>query len=302
MNIIKSYQLYLNTKRATSGTSNNCNFSINPPITLSNSNHRFMISCRMVELPYTFNQLNSAWTTLNATYNVSNFSIVFNTGNYNINDLILALISSLNFNLGTTSSSYNITYSSTTSKVSFQTVGLPFSITLKFSQNEVLGIMFGCPNDIIFNTGTAVVSTNKINVNPVSSVFIRSDSIKLSTAFEAVSTQYRASSIIAKIPVNTLPNSIIYYRNDFNSELVVNQSISNLNLFLTDNLNTNELDLNGVNYGMLIIVDEVHLEETGAEDDKINTTNVANDLIERKKRLLEELILTKNKLQSELNI
>ena len=72
-----------------------------------------------------------------------------------------------------------------------------------------------------------------------------------------INTTFKASNILAKIPVPLLPNSIIYFRNDFSTELIANQSIDTINLFVTDNLSNNTLDMSGVNYGVMLIVEEV---------------------------------------------
>jgi len=256
--IIKTYQLFLNTRSADQGTSSNCTFVINPPITVSHSNNRFMMGVKMCELPYSFNQLNSDWTTLTINYAGTPKTLTLTVGNYNALQLATELITQIVASgLGLLSTNFNITYDSTRGKFSFQMVSTGANVmTLNFASNVVLGTMFGCPTNISFTT-TAVISTNKINVNPVTSVFIRSNSIKTGAAFEAINAPYKTSNIIAKIPVPLLPNSIIYFRNDFSTELITNQSIDTLNLYLTDNLSNNTLDLGGVNYGLMVILEEV---------------------------------------------
>ena len=80
MEIIKSYTLYFNTREANVGTSNNCTFIFTTPIVLTNTNNRFLISTPMIELPYSFSQVNDTnqnlpytvilnqWTLVNPTY------------------------------------------------------------------------------------------------------------------------------------------------------------------------------------------------------------------------------------------
>ena len=65
MEIIKTYSLYLNSREATIGNSDNCTFIINPAITLTNNRNRFLICAEMIEVPYSFNQINSNYNTLN---------------------------------------------------------------------------------------------------------------------------------------------------------------------------------------------------------------------------------------------
>jgi hypothetical protein len=301
--IIKTYQLFLNTRSADQGTSSNCTFVINPPITVSHSNNRFMMGVKMCELPYSFNQLNSEWVNLSIGYTgQADRTITLVQGNYNALQLATELITQIVASgLGLLSTNFNITYDSTRGKFSFQMVGTGANVmTLRFGSNVVLGTMFGCPANIGFTT-TAVISANKINVNPVSSVFIRSNSIKTGAAFEAINAPYKTSNILAKIPVPLLPNSIIYFRNDFSTELITNQSIDTLNLYLTDNLSNNTLDLGGVNYGLMIILEEIISPDMLQQDtDKLTAVNPTESLISQRDTLLNELMAKKLKLTSEM--
>ena len=95
MEVVKSYYLYLNTREANTGTSNNCTWRFTTPIVLTNTNNRFLISTPMVELPYSFSQVNTTNWNLPYTYvdtNGSGHSFSSTTmnipeGNYNINQL-----------------------------------------------------------------------------------------------------------------------------------------------------------------------------------------------------------------------
>ena len=57
-NVVKSYSLFLNTREADYGDSNNCTFVFTTPFVLTNVNNRFRVSTPMIELPYSFSQLN----------------------------------------------------------------------------------------------------------------------------------------------------------------------------------------------------------------------------------------------------
>jgi hypothetical protein len=300
LNVVKTYQLFLNTRSADSGTSNNCTFIVNPPISVSHTNNRFQLGIKFVELPYTFNQLNSDWVTLSIIYNGTPKTLTLSVGNYNINDLITELITQIIASgLGLLSTNFSFIYSQPKAKVSFAMVGTGANVmTFNFGSNMVLGSMFGCPSNISFTT-TAVVSPNKIDVNPVSSVFIRSNSIKTATAFEAINTLYKTTNIFAKIPINTLPNSIIYFRNDFPCELITNQTIDTINLFLTDNLSNNVLDLSGVNYGLMILIEEIEGMDF-QESDRVITRNTLEPMVSERDKILNELIQKKLELTKQL--
>ena len=301
MNVIKTYQLYLNTKSADQGSSSNCTFIINPPLVVSHTNNRFLMGVKMAEVPYSFNQLNSEWVNLSISYNGNPANITFVQGNYNANQLSTELITQIVASgLGLLSTNFNITYDATRAKYTFQMVGTGTNpMVLNFGSNAVLGTMFGMPTNLTFTT-TAVTSTNKINVNPVTSIYIRSTTIKTSATYEEINTPFKTSNILAKIPVPLLPNSIIYFRNDFSTELIANQTIDTINLFVTDNLSNNTLDMSGVNYGVMLIVEEVIVPET-QESDKVLTVGANDSLTAQRDTLLNEVMAKKMRLQAELN-
>lgn len=301
MNVIKTYQLYLNTKSADQGSSSNCTFIVNPPLVVSHTNNRFLMGVKMAEVPYSFNQLNSEWVNLSISYNGTPRNITLTQGNYNANQLSTELITQIVASgLGLLSTNFNITYDATRAKYTFQMVGTGANpMVLNFASNAVLGTMFGMPTNLTFTT-TAVISTNKINVNPVTSIYIRSNTIKTAATYEEINTPFKTSNILAKIPVPLLPNSIIYFRNDFSTELIANQTIDTINLFVTDNLSNNTLDMSGVNYGIMLIVEEIILPDA-QETDKVATVGTNDSLTAQRDTLLNELMAKKLRLQAELN-
>jgi hypothetical protein len=318
MEIIKSYSLYLNTRESNSGTPDNCNFIFTTPIVLTNRNNRFLISAPMIELPYAFSQVNNTNNTLPYTFNNNgdtyDTDLVFPNGNYNITNLITQLITLLVDNItlrrplfGIASTDFNISYNSNTSKVNFSinkaTIGV-FSITLKFSLSYVLGIMFGFPqvNQTFSNNGTILTSSNKVQCNPITSVYMRSESLKFQTNYEAVVQTYNNSDIVAKIPITNLPNSIIYYRNDYKS-MINNVELSSINLYLSDNLSTSyTLSMNGVNWGCMLTIDEVQFKPNNSYQDKINNAivSIPKELNQEREKIILDLLKKKEDLEKEL--
>lgn len=320
LDIVKSYTLYLNTRQANSGNSNNCTFIFTPAITLTNTMNRFVISTPFIEIPYSFSQVNVNNNVLGYTYVDNqgggitfNRTITIPIGNYNINQLITQFIASLltDIYIGKptstiTTSSFLISYNSATGLTTFfilPTLGYTITITLKFSTSFVLGLMFGfnATNDV-FGTAVKLTSPNKVNCNPITSIYLRSDSLKFQSNFEAVISPYENSDIIAKIPVTTLPNSIIYFRSEIKS-IISNKELPSLNLYLSDNLSTTfTLDMSGLPYGVMIQIDEVQLKPTNAFQDKLGSGILAPpiDLIQQRDSILEELIIKKEKLEKEI--
>ena len=319
MEVIKSYTLYLNTRESNSGTSNNCTWRFTTPIVLTNTNNRFLISTPMVELPYSFSQVNTTNYNLPYTYtdstgsrNFSSTSMNIPEGNYNINQLQTQLITSLVADIAVhwtgstiTATNFNFTYSPQTGFTTMTMTGLSFTVTivLKFSISYVLGIMNGFPQiDQTFGTAVVLTSPNKVMCNPITSVYIRSETLKFQNNFEAIVQTYQNSDIVAKIPVTTLPNSIIYYRNDQKS-MISNKFLSDLNLYVSDNLSTSyTLDLQGVNYGIAVQIDEVSLKPNNSYQDKLDIGVPAppKELIQERDNLLRDLLGQRERLEQEI--
>ena len=318
MEIIKTYSLYLNSRQRTYGDSNNCTFNINPAITLSNSANRFIVCCETCEIPYSFNQISTTYNTLQYTFNNSVGSDTYNStltipiGNYNINNLITTFINLLVSDVNTkrpvlpfTASNLAITYNPNTSLVTFAVLGITtISFTLKFSLNYVLALCFGFPEvNQTFSYSVILTSVNKVQVNPVSAIYLRSDTLKFSTSFEAIVSKYQQADILVKIPVPTLPNTIIYYRGD-QKQILSNIEISSLNFYWTDNLdvNFNALDLRGLNYGIYLTFSEVQLKKNNEGLDKLTADGIGmpKTFIDERDKILNELVEAKLKLEKEV--
>lgn len=313
MEIVRSYNLYLNSRQATTGgNSNNCVFNITPALTLTNRANRFMVSIPFLEVPYSFNQLSSSYNTLNYSFTDSSgtFTGTFGmpVGNYNITNAIAAFLAALNKSILLVRplwsvAAISLTYNPNTSYCLFIMTALSTSITLKFSQNYVMALMFGFPQaDQTFSTTQTLTSVNKVLVNPVNAIFLRSDSLKFGNAWEAVVSPYSQADILARVPVPTLPNSWIYYRNDA-KQMLSNSEITSLNFYWSDNLNEAYiLDLCGLPYGFQIVFDEVQLKPTNEGRDKIDAPTVAipKSLVMERDQVLEDLMKERDKLEAEI--
>ena len=317
MEIIKSYTLYFNTREANVGNSNNCTFIFTTPIVLTNTNNRFLISTPMIELPYSFSQVNDTNQNLPYTYvdtNGAGHSFASTTmnipaGNYNINQLLTQLVTSLIADIGSragsplTTTNFSFIYNAQTGKVSYLMIpsgSFNITITFNFVTSYVLGLMLGFPQAAAsISAVTTITSPNKVQVNPITSVYIRSETLKFQSNYEAIVQTYQNSDILAKIPITTLPNSIIYYRNDSKS-LITNKFISEFNLYVSDNLSTlYQLNMQGVNYGITIVLDEVQIQTFNSYQDQLTLgkTSVPKQLIEKRDELLSDLIKRKQDLE-----
>jgi len=339
MEVVKSYSLYLNTREADYGNSNNCTFIFTTPLVLSNINNRFRVTTPMVEMPYSFSQLNLnnnklPYSWYSAGHGTFTSQLVFPEGNYNITQLIATIIQLwvIDINLlGTapaiTANNFVVTYYPTTSDTTFALTGLPYSASISFTLNDlgyVVGSMFGFAYQQTYAFGDYVVppptiayallrSPNKVMVNPITSIYIRSESLKFESNYEAIVRNivvagsnssirnFQNSDILTKIPVTTLPNSIIYYRTEQHS-IVTNKEIGELNLYVSDNLSpTFNLDLQGLNYGIYVLFEEVMIPKQNSYQDKLDySVEMPRDLLEERKKIIDELQQQKLQLEKEL--
>lgn len=313
MEIVKRYDLYLNSRQATiGGNSNNCTFNINPAITLTNRANRFLVSIPFMEVPYSFNQLSIKYNSLGFTFTDSagtfNSTITIPVGNYNINSAIIAFLGALNKAIFDqralwVSTNLSLTYNPNTSYCLFFVKDVTASITLHFSTNYVMSLMFGFPQvNQTFSNAILLSSVNKVLVNPVNAIFLRSDSLKFGTSFEAVVAPYSQADILARVPVPTLPNSWIYYRSE-HRQMLSNSEIASLNFYWSDNLDEAYfLDLCGLPYGLQLTLEEVQLKPNNEGRDKIGMPTVAipKQLLQERDSILEDLIAEKVKLEKEI--
>lgn len=227
-------------------------------------------------------------------YNISNFLTVFNT--YLAVDIKTQRPAWVQSNLA-------MNYDSSTGRVTMVMSPASTSILFYLSNNFVMALMLGFPQtNQTVSTGANLTSINKVCSNPVNAIFLRSDSLKFSTSFEAIVAPYSQADILARIPVTTLPNSWLYYRND-NKVLLSNTEIASLNFYFSDNLDPNYvIDLNGIPFGLQIVFDEVELEETNAGLDRLGEGVVAipKPLLEERDKTLRELLDLRTKLEKEI--
>jgi len=289
----------------------------------------------MIELPYSFSQLNVnnnvlpySWYT--ATHGVFSSTITFDKGNYNITQLLASFSSLLAKDItlnGTTvsltPSNIVATYSSTSGLTSFYITGLAYQATIALNFGNpvgyVLGIMLGFKMNTIKAFGTytgggaptpslILESPYKVMVNPITSVYIRSETLKFESNYEAIVTNvagsksnFQNSDVLAKIPVNVLPNAIIYYRTD-QSAVITNKEISELNVYISDNLSPSySLDMNGLNYGIMVLFEEITIPVLNQYKDKIETRlEMPRQLLEQRQQIIEDLKKQKDELEKEI--
>lgn len=245
----QSIQLYLNSKYADSkpnGDAGDCVYYF-PVITLEDG-HYIYLSLVNAVIPYSF-------YSINANDNVLYYGIVGGTtnylvippGNYNINQLITSLKTSMG---GT----YNVVYNSIINKITITNTSNDFIIYGNGSLNRTIGFSI---NSNTYSSSRSLISTNCINMNQIRAINVE---VNLPT-YNINIAQKQNQNILATIPVTVAPYSLIDYTNTNNFR--VNMFIGKLEqiqIRLFDN-NNNLLDLNGLDYQLTLQLDIVNFTD-----------------------------------------
>lgn len=265
---INRYHVFCSTALRASGTSNDFSIQLNPPLTKKDPHSYFVAQIVSVEIPYTWVQLKAPNTTLSFRYQINGGAINTYTcqlleGNYNINQLMIAYATAIDFTLNlaglTKTWTHNLTYDNAGGKVVFNIANASaytsIYITPLFWANTYLGKMFGVfqqgstsNGSYGYTSGTYVSTTSNIqvNVNPISSIYIRSSNLRQIKNQENLVAGFKAdpSDILCKLQIYTQPRSWIFYNGELGfSARLENNAIDKLDIYLSDN-STFALDLN----------------------------------------------------------
>jgi hypothetical protein len=80
--------------------------------------------------------------------------------------------------------------------------------------------------------------------------------------------------------------------------------IPSLNLYVSDNLSVSyTLDMQGVNYGIMLQIDEVQLKPNNSYQDQMETTifTAPKELMEERDGLVQDLLKKKEKLMKQID-
>jgi hypothetical protein len=237
---MESIQVYLNSKNCdkilTSGYTTDIEFNL-PMIEFEEDLHIYL-SVQHCLIPYSFYNINSSNNVLNYTSNSVDYNIIIPVGNYNINQLISALLILMD--------GFTIVYNNLQNTLTFTHTTYDYTFLSTSTCLSLIGFSTAATS-----TSLILTSTMCINVNPINCINVVSNLITYSVnkAFP------NNSSILCSIPVNRPPYSLIEYinNNNFRSNLFVNQ-INNIRIKLVDD-NGNLLNLNGLDFTMTLQLD-----------------------------------------------
>lgn len=293
---VNRFHIYTSSAKKQQGTIEDYSFTLRRPMLLTNPHHYFKLIVKECTIPYTFQQVSNHFNSFKysitrgaTTYTDRIFTIP--NGNYTILSLITALITAWNTDINSIFPGYVpgflFTYDRNTMFVSFTftTDATNTSFTIQPLQDQI-STMLGVVNNTTFNNvGSAItigISTQPVNVNPITSIYVRSASLKQNyRSTENIVDSDDISDILCQIPILNQPTSWIQYLNDLQIEnQLINDTINTINLYLTDN-RSYSLDLRGIDWSCLITILEIapHEEQyiTDMRNDIKNGNNAVMD-------------------------
>ena len=142
-----------------------------------------------------------------------------------------------------------------------QTTVPAVQITLDFTANQILGRFFGYSVSAVLPSSypsyVAGQISDKIAVaNPITYLLLRSPTFKQLGNREWIVTPNEYSDILYRVPISTNVGTYIQYYGDQEPFVITNDTISNINFYLTGNLSFNAIDLQGLPFAFHMTITE----------------------------------------------
>jgi hypothetical protein len=247
-NDVESIQIHLNSKFAdnyVNGSYSNCEFFL--PVIEIPPQHHIYISCILANIPYSFYNIDTNNNKFNfVVNNVSNFTMLIPPGNYNVYQL-MNYIQSNNTQL-------SLSYDVITNKITFTHPSYDFYFLQSSTCLELFGFK-SIDSQLSMTSSFGKLTSNYcINLQSKHCICVQ---VNYQTGNINISNKL-SNNILASIPVNGQPYSMIIYRNSnsgFRSNLYTN-TLGYLNVKLIDQ-NNNIMNLNGCHWTLTLQLDIV---------------------------------------------
>ena len=276
MATVATYTFYVSSDKRQSGTNTDMNIQMSQIITRQARNSHFVATVHGATIPFSFYQLSSDITALPVVIQQGGnfFSTTLNmtVGNYSTVSVLDELATKLTaICTGTISPcvsftpTFNFVYNTTTSKSTLSLLSvLPNTspentsvIYLQFASNPSLGLFFGFAFNTTISIGLSATGSKLAVANPVSYLLLRSPSLRQYKNREWIVEQDVFSDILYHIPIQTNVNTYINWYGDSHPVSLVNDTISNLNFYLTTNLSYTAIDLQDIPWSFRMTISEV---------------------------------------------
>ena len=131
------------------------------------------------------------------------------------------------------------------------------TITINFGSNLSLGLFFGFQANTTFSSSSPQIGTQVAVANPVSYLLLRSPTFKQYRNKEFLVQSDVYSDILYRIPIGTGTGTYIQYNFDNEPVFIINNEITQFNIYLTSNLSYNSINLQGLDYGFSFSITEI---------------------------------------------
>jgi hypothetical protein len=199
--------IFVSSEAATEVTTNNSTIHLNfsNPIDTKNKKCRVLSSSVWYTMPNIIEGINNE---MNFTYDSTDYNLTFGTGLYSVTDLNERITELLMF-LGLDTNLFKFIPDESTGKITlmFNIAGATFAIDFDTNNalcKDILG--FAGSHSLLVVSGYSLESTNKAELNVINNLYIWSDFTGSNTIFNSV----RGSGIIASVPINGEPGSLLY--------------------------------------------------------------------------------------------
>lgn len=305
---VARYNIFINSSKRITGTPSYFNVNLKQPLRLKNSKNYWMAKVQSVQIPFSFKTVNPTnnslvITTTRGSTNTTTLTIP--TGNYTITSLLLTMEVLIKNYFQTTYSytpTFAFVYNSNTQFVSLGISGdlTPTTITFQFANNFIGQMMGFTTNQTIgFSPTLVATSTQSVLVNPISYICLRSDTLIQNQAYESIVEKDVQSDILCKIPIVDLPRSWIQYEPPISLQ-ITNRIIDNIQVYLTNNLSYDLLDLNGLEWSFTISFIEMVGVDHPQEDTLEGLNQNMMELQMKRQDLIDRLTKAKEKINKKL--
>jgi hypothetical protein len=276
MATIAQYTFYVSSDKRQSGTNTDMNIQMSQIITRQAKGSHFQATVHGTTIPFSFYQLssdiNSLAVVIQQGANIFTTTLSMTVGNYSTETVLEELSTKLSAicsgPIGSCTSftpTFSFAYNTTTSKSSLTILSvLPntspantSAITLGFGSNLSLGLFFGFTSSPTFSIGLSATGSKPAVANPVNYLLLRSPSLRQYKNREWIVEQDVFSDILYHIPVQTNVNTYINWYGDSHPVVLVNDTISSLNFYLTTNLSYTPINLQDLSWSFRMTIEEV---------------------------------------------
>lgn len=284
MEVLRSYNLFLDSsQRDYTPADNPASYSIllNKPITKTGKSSFFRARIIQATIPFSFTEINSTNNVLDYTFNSAPFQLTIPVGSYNITSLLTYLSTYLQ----TTHSvalSFTFNQSTNLATLGFSASGNTGTKVFSFGTsggNLLVMKQLGFVNTTAtfsYTTGVLVnaTSTQSVNVSPSKNIYIRSLNLQQTNSQEAIIGGCRPSNILAIVPIFVpFGNYISFYNTQTFGVDLNNESISEVQVYLSDATSDNVLVGLQLNWSITMTIDEI------AEPEDVSVKHITDSTV-----------------------